>query len=306
MRDVIIIGSGPAGYTAAIYAARSMLRPLVIEGLQPGGQLTTTTEVENFPGFPEGVQGPDLMNKMRDQAGKFGAEFVLGTVDRVNFKTRPLVVYVDGKPEQAKSVIIATGASAKYLGLESEQRLIGRGVSACATCDGFFFKGREIAVVGGGDSAMEEAIFLTRYASGVTLIHRRDQFRASRIMIDRARKNGKISFLLDTVVEEVLSGAEDQVSGLKIKNVKTGEIGELKIEGLFLAIGHTPNTAAFRGEVELDGEGYIALSKNTMTSIAGVFAAGDVVDKRYRQAITAAGMGCMAALDAEKYLLENP
>jgi len=306
MRNVVIIGSGPAGLTAAIYTGRALLNPIVFEGLQPGGQLTTTTEVENFPGFPEGVLGQELMDKMRQQAQKFGAETRFTSVKAVDFSAYPLkVITDDDEVIETKSVIIATGASAKYLGLESEQKLIGHGVSACATCDGFFFKGKEVAVIGGGDSAMEEAMFLTRFASKVTIVHRRDKFRASKVMVERAKANPNIAFLMDSVVVDVLTKTGKEVTGIRVKNVKTGEESILPVEGVFLAIGHKPNTEIFKGQIELDEQGYIVLKRFTQTSVEGVFAAGDCVDKRYRQAITAAGMGCQAAIDCIRFLEEK-
>ncbi len=303
MRDVIIIGSGPAGLTAALYTARANLKPLVIEGLQPGGQLTITSDVENFPGFPDGIQGPQLMDQMRSQAERFGSEHLYDMVTKVDFTARPFKVWVGEDLYEAKTVILSTGASARWLGLPSEQRLQGRGVSACATCDGFFFRDQDIAVVGGGDTAMEEATFLTRFASKVTLIHRRDEFRGSQIMRERALANEKIDVAWNSVVDEILG--EDGVTGLRLKDTKTGELRELPVTGVFMAIGHDPNTEIFKGAVETDAEGYIVVGKTTETNIPGVFAAGDVVDKRYRQAITAAGQGCAAALDAEKFLIEN-
>lgn len=307
MRNVVIIGSGPAGLTAAIYAARANLEPLVLEGIQPGGQLTQTTDIENFPGFPEGIQGPELMDKLREQARRFGAETVFATASKVDFGSRPLRVQVDETEwVEAATVILATGASAQYLGLPSEQRLLGRGVSACATCDGFFFKGKELAVIGGGDTAMEEATFLTRFATKVTIVHRRDKLRASKTMQDRAMANPKIAFRWNALVEEVLTETGNEVVGLRLRDAVTGEVSTLPIQGLFLGIGHRPNTETFQGQVELDEKGYVLTKRNTETSVPGVFACGDVVDTRYRQAITAAGTGCAAAIDVEKYLEEHP
>jgi thioredoxin reductase (NADPH) len=303
-REVIIIGSGPAGLTAAIYAARANLKPLVFEGYQAGGQLMITTEVENFPGFREGITGPDLMEELRAQAEKFGTDFESSDVTKVELTADKKVVWEEDDAYEARAVIIATGATANLLGLPNEGRLMGRGVSACATCDGFFFQGKEICVVGGGDSAMEEATFLTRYASKVYMIHRRDQFRASKIMVEKAEQNPKIEFIMDSLVEDVLG--EDRVSGVRLKNVKTGEITDLKVDGMFVGIGHTPSTKLFEGQLEIDGKGYIVTSndksRQTYTNIPGVFACGDVQDANYRQAITAAGSGCQAALDAERYL----
>ena len=301
MENVIIIGSGPAGLTAAIYTARANLNPLVFEGYQYGGQLMTTTEIENFPGFEEGIQGPELMSEMREQAKRFEARLVQKDVESVNLSTRPFQVVVDGGTYEAKTLILATGANAKMLGLPSEKRLIGRGVSTCATCDGFFYREKEIVMVGGGDSAMEEAIFLTKFASKVSIIHRRDQLRASKIMQERALKNPKIAFIWNSIVEDVL-GAE-KVEGVRVRNVKTNEVSDLRCDGFFLAIGHAPNTTLFEGQLELDEQKYIITKpKSTATSVPGVFAAGDVQDSKYRQAITAAGTGCMAALEAERYL----
>lgn len=298
--DVIIIGSGPAGYTAAIYAARADLSVLLFQGYQPGGQLMLTSEVENYPGFEEGILGPTMMEKFEAQARRFGTEMIPEDVLAVDFSKRPFKITADSGDYLARAVIIATGASAKWLGLPSEQRLQGRGVSACATCDGFFFKKKDVAVVGGGDTAMEEALFLTRYANHVTVIHRRDSLRASKIMQDRAFKNPRISFIWDTEVTEVLG--EDAVTGLRLKNVKTGEESVLPVQGLFLAIGHKPNTDLFKGMIAMDRAGYIIPIEHTMTNIPGVFAAGDVTDHRYRQAVTAAGDGCKAAMDVEKWL----
>ncbi|MEK6600554.1 MAG: thioredoxin-disulfide reductase [Candidatus Binatota bacterium] len=300
---VIILGSGAAGLTAAIYAARANLEPLVIEGSQPGGQLTITTDVENYPGFPKGVMGPELMEEFKRQAERFGAKTVFGDVTAVNLKQRPFQLTVGKEGYTSDSLIIATGASAKLMGLESEKKLMGYGVSACATCDGFFFKDKEVAVVGGGDTAMEESLFLTKFASKVIVIHRRDKLRASKIMQDRAEKNPKISFIWDTVVEEVHGDPKDGgVKGLKLKNVKTGKTEDFKCDGLFIAIGHEPNTKLFAGQLEMDETGYLITQKGTATKIPGVFACGDVQDHVYRQAVTAAGTGCMAAMDAERFL----
>lgn len=299
-RKLIIIGSGPAGLTAAIYAARADLQPLVIAGRMAGGQLMLTSEVENFPGFPEGILGPELMDRMRRQAARFGAEFLDEDVTSVDFLVHPFRVCVEDREFRALAVIVASGASARWLGLPSEQRLIGRGVSSCATCDGFFFRGKEVCVVGGGDTAMEEALFLTKFATKVTVIHRRHELRASKILQERAFRNPKIAFVWDSVVTEILG--TDHVEGVRIRNVKTGAESELRCDGVFIAIGYTPNTSLFAGQLELDERGYIKVYDETRTSIPGVFAAGDVADYRYRQAITAAGSGCKAAMDAEVFL----
>lgn len=302
MENVVIVGSGPAGYTAAIYAARANLNPLMIEGYQSGGLLMLTSDVENFPGFPKGIMGPELMKHFRDQAERFGTRFIQKNATRVDFKGKPLKVFIENEEIPSKTVIITTGAATKWLGLESEQRLLGKGVSSCATCDGAFFKGAKLVVVGGGDSAMEEATFLTRFASEVTLVHRRDTFRASKIMVDRALSNPKIKVIYDTGIEEILG--DESVKGARVKNLKTGKISELPCEGFFVAIGHEPNTAFLKGQLDLDPKGYIILPKRptTYTNVPGVFAAGDVQDTIYRQAITAAASGCSAAIDAERYL----
>jgi thioredoxin reductase (NADPH) len=300
---VVIIGSGPAGLTAAIYNARADLSPLMIEGMERGGQLMLTTDVENYPGFPDGILGPELMENLRKQAERFGTRIMSSDVTRVDFSTRPFRIWVEEDLYEAESVIISTGASARWLGLESEARLRGHGVSACATCDGFFFRDKEIAVIGGGDSAAEEALFLTKFASKVYVIHRRDELRASKIMATRLLEHEKVEMVWDSVVEEVLG--DTVMTGLKIRNVKTDEVSELPVEGMFLAIGHTPNTGVFENQIDLDQKGYIITGENTMTSVPGVFAAGDVADHVYRQAITAAGMGCQAAIDAERWLDEQ-
>lgn len=297
--DVIIIGSGPAGYTAAIYAARADLTVMMLQGYQTGGQLMLTSEVENYPGFETGVLGPEMMEKFEAQARRFGTAMVPEDVTAVDFSERPFRITTDSEDYTARAVIIATGASAKWLGLPSEQRLQGRGVTACATCDGFFFKNKDVVVIGGGDTAMEEALFLTRYVNSVTIIHRRDSLRASKIMQDRAFKHPKISFIWDTEVTEVLG--EDAVTGLRLRNVKTGEERTFPTQGLFLAIGHQPNTSLFKGLIDMDKAGYIVPTEYTMTNIPGVFAAGDVTDHRYRQAVTAAGDGCRAAIDVERW-----
>jgi thioredoxin reductase (NADPH) len=301
MHKVVIIGSGPAGLTAAIYTARANLTPLLIEGWQAGGQLTTTTEVENYPGFAKGILGPELMKEMRAQAERFGTVFKTGDVTAVDLKTWPFKIAVDSEETvEAQTLIIATGASPITLGLPNEKRLWGHGVSSCATCDGFFFKGKELVVVGGGDSAMEEAIFLTKFATRVSVVHRRDKLRASKIMQDRAMKNEKITFIWNSVVEDVLG--QDVVTGVRIRNVITGKVWDLPCAGFFLAIGHRPNTALFSTQLKTDSSGYVITNRGTATSIPGVFAAGDVQDAHYRQAVTAAGTGCMAAIDAERFL----
>jgi thioredoxin reductase (NADPH) len=299
-RRVIILGSGSAGLTAAVYTARARLRPLVIAGSQRGGQLTLTTDVENFPGFPDGVQGPDLMELMRRQAERFEVEFIDDDATAVDLRRRPFEITAAGRTLRTEAVIIATGAGTNWLDLPNEQRLIGHGVSSCAPCDAFFFRDKEVAVVGGGDSAMEEALVLTKFATVVTIIHRRDRFRASKIMADRALHHPKVRVIWDTIVEDVLG--DGSVSGLRLRNVRTGERRDFRVDGLFVAIGHHPNTELLRGQIELDELGYVVLKEHTMTSVSGVFAAGDVHDRRYRQAVTAAGWGCMAAMDVEKYL----
>jgi thioredoxin reductase (NADPH) len=305
IRNVVIIGSGCAGHTAALYTARANLKPMVIEGHEPGGQLGLTTLVENFPGFPDGIQGPELIENMRKQASRFGAEYHMGHVIKADLSKRPIELIVGKQTIQTRSLIIASGASARWLGLPSEHALIGHGVSSCATCDGFFFSGKEIAVIGGGDSAMEEATFLTRFASKVTLIHRREQFRASKIMLDRARANPKIAFLTDTVVDEVLDVSKKEVTGLRLRNLKSGESWDFPASAMFLGIGHIPNTKVFEGQLETDPDGYLVTKNNVLTRVPGVFACGDVQDRRYRQAISAAGTGCMAALEVEKFLEEE-
>lgn len=301
--DVMIVGSGPAGLTSAVYCGRAMLKTLVIAGVVPGGQLMLTTEVENFPGFEEPILGPDLIQRMRKQAERFGAEFIQDDATSVDFKTRPLKINAAGKTYESNAVVIATGASPKWLGVDSESRLRGKGVSSCATCDGFFFRGKDTVTVGGGDVALEDTMFLTKFVNHATIIHRRDALRASKILQDRASKNSKISFVWDSVVEEVIG--QQKVEGVRVRNVKTGKQDVLKCDGVFVAIGHEPNTAIFQGQVELDQKGYIVTRQGTATSVECVFACGDVRDFHYRQAITAAGDGCRAAMDAEDYIEEK-
>ncbi len=302
-RKIIIIGSGPAGLTAAIYAARANLQPLVFEGSQPGGQLTITTDVENYPGFPDGIMGPAMMDEFRKQAQRFGADCLFKTVDKINFSNYPYSVWVGNEEYSTEVIIVSTGASARLLGLESESNLMGHGVSACATCDGFFFKDKKVLVVGGGDSAMEEATFLTKFASEVIIIHRRDEFRASKIMVDRAMSNPKISVEYNTAVDDIIGSHENGVQSVLLKDTNTGEKRTLNCDGIFMAIGHTPNTELFHGNIDLDDAGYIITKPgSTYTNLDGVFACGDVQDTIYRQAVTAAGSGCMAAIDAERWL----
>ena len=309
IRNVVIMGSGCAGHTAALYSARANLKPLVIEGHEPGGQLSMTTLVENFPGFAEGIQGPELIENMRKQATRFGADYRIGHVVKADLSKylskQPFELSIGKETIQTRTLIIASGASARWLGLPNEHALIGHGVSSCATCDGFFFSGKEIAVIGGGDSAMEEATFLTRFATKVTLIHRREEFRASKIMLDRARANPKIAFLTDTVVDDVLDVGKKEVTALRLRNLKSGESWEFPTSAMFLGIGHIPNARIFEGQLETDADGYLVTRKNVFTRVPGVFACGDVQDRRYRQAVTAAGSGCMAALEVEKYLEEE-
>jgi thioredoxin reductase (NADPH) len=304
MHNVVIIGSGCAGLTAAIYAARANLTPLVIDGQEPGGQLSLTTHVENFPGFPDGIMGPELIENMRKQAQKFGTEFKAGVISDVDLSQRPFKIFAGKDTYQTKTLIVAAGASARLLGLPNERELIGHGVSTCATCDGYFFRGKRIAVVGGGDSAMEEANFLSRYASRVYLIHRRNEFRASKIMIDRVKANQKVEFVLPAVVEEILA-PKGLVEGVRVRDSKSSEGTVIPVDGVFVAIGHDPNTTVFKGKLEMDSNGYLIAKHGSLTQIPGVFVAGDVQDHRYRQAVTAAGSGCMAALDAEKFLEEH-
>jgi len=301
-RNVVVIGSGCAGHTAALYTARAKLNPLVLEGHEPGGQLSLTTLVENFPGFPEGIQGPELIANMRRQAERFGAEYRLAHVTAADLSKRPFTLQVGKDVVQTETLIIASGASARWLGIPNEQALIGHGVSSCATCDGFFFSGKEISVIGGGDSAMEEALFLTRFASKVTLIHRRDEFRASKIMLERAQKNEKIQFLTNTVVEDVYDPSKKEVTGLKLRHADNGKTWDFPTSAMFLGIGHIPNAKIFEGQLDTDQDGYLKTTNFVFTRVQGVYACGDVQDRRYRQAITAAGSGCMAALEVEKFL----
>jgi thioredoxin reductase (NADPH) len=304
MHNVVIMGSGCAGLTAAIYAARANLKPVVLDGHEPGGQLSLTTHVENFPGFPDGIMGPELIENMRKQAQKFGAEFKSGTVSEVDVRERPFKILAGKDVYEARTLIVAAGASARLLGLKGEKELIGRGLSTCATCDGYFFRGKPIAVVGGGDSAMEEANFLSRYATRVYLVHRRDEFRASKIMIDRARANEKVEFVTPYAVDRILT-EDGSVNGVRLCNTKDDTTREIELHGVFVAIGHDPNSTVFRGKLEMDENGYLIARHGTLTNVPGVFIAGDVQDHRYRQAVTAAGSGCMAALDAEKFLEEH-
>src|SRR3954466_5168547 len=302
VRETVILGSGCSGLTAALYAARANLKPLVIEGHEVGGQLSLTTLVENFPGWPEGIQGPELIDNIRKQAARFGAEFMNGHIVTADLSRRPFTLNLTKGSIKTETLIIASGASARWLGLPSEQALIGHGVSSCATCDGFFFSGKEIAVIGGGDSAMEEALFLTRFATKVTLIHRRDEFRASKIMLDRAQKHDKIKFLTNTLVEDVHDASKKEVTGLKLRNLRSGAITDFPTSAMFLGIGHIPNAKIFEGQLDADQDGYLKTTNYVFTKVPGVYACGDVQDRRYRQAITAAGSGCMAALEVEKFL----
>ena len=304
-RNVVIIGSGCAGHTAALYTARANLKPVVIEGHEPGGQLSLTTLVENFPGFPEGIMGPQLIDNMRKQAERFGAEYRMVHLTSADLSQRPFLLHLGKHQLHAQALIIASGASARWLGLPNEQKLIGHGVSSCATCDGVFFSGKEIVVIGGGDSAMEEALFLTRFATKVTVIHRRDSFRASKIMLERAQHNEKIQFLTDTVVEDVYDHGKQEVTGLKLRNLKTGKVWDFPTSAVFLGIGHVPNAKMFAGQLDTDADGYLKTHNYVLTRVRGVFACGDVQDRRYRQAITAAGTGCMAAIEVEKFLEEH-
>ena len=305
IRNVIILGSGCSGHTAALYTARANLKPLVLEGHEPGGQLSLTTLVENFPGFPDGIQGPELIENMKKQASRFGAEYRNAHVVSADLSQRPFTITLGKETLKTQTLIIASGASARWLGLPNEQALIGHGVSSCATCDGFFFSGKEIVVVGGGDTAMEEATFLTRFASKVTIIHRREEFRASKIMLERAQKNPKIEFLMDTVIEDVFDASKKEVTALKLRNVKTSKVWDFPTSAMFLGIGHEPNAKMFQSQLEADKDGYLVTNNFVRTRVPGVFASGDVMDRRYRQAITAAGTGCMAALEVEKFLEEE-
>ena len=302
MRNVVILGSGCAGNTAALYAGRANLKPLVVGGHEPGGQLSLTTLVENYPGFPEGIDGPELVEMMKKQAQNFGAEYLVGSAIEADLSKRPFRLNLDGDWVETRTLIIASGASARWLGLESEKKLIGHGVSSCATCDGFFFRDKKIMVVGGGDSAMQEGIFLTRFGTEVTIVHRRDQFRASKIMLERAQKNPKINWITNTAVEEIFDVEKGHVTGVRLRNAQDGASWEREVDGFFVAIGHIPNTAIFKGQIELDADGYIVSKGGARTNVAGVFHAGDVEDRVYRQAVTAAGAGCMAAMEAERFL----
>lgn len=302
MRDVVIIGSGCAGLTAAIYAARANLNPLVIEGVEAGGQLSLTTLVENFPGFPEGLQGPELIQRMRDQAARFGAEYQAGDVTAADLSKRPFTLTLDGDPLETRTLIIASGASARWLGLHNEKKLIGKGVSSCATCDGFFFRGKDVIVVGGGDTAMEDSLFLTRFVNRVDIVHRRDELRASKIMADRAHANEKIHFIWDTVVDDILDAEKGEVTAAKLRNVKTNEVTEKPVSAVFVAIGHIPNSKIFKGQLDMDPEGYIKTHEGVKTNVEGVYACGDVQDRVFKQAITASGSGCAAAILAERHL----
>jgi thioredoxin reductase (NADPH) len=304
-RNVVIIGSGCSGHTAALYAARANLKPLLIEGHEPGGQLSLTTLVENFPGFPEGIMGPQLVENMRKQAERFGAEYRTAHLTSADLSQRPFLLHLGKHQVHAQTLIIASGASARWLGLPNEQKLIGHGVSSCATCDGFFFSGKEIVVIGGGDSAMEEALFLTRFATKVTVIHRSESFRASKVMLDRARQHEKIKFLTNTVVDDIYDPIRQEVTGLKLRNLKSGEVSDFPASAMFLGIGHEPNAKMFHGQLETDADGYLKTHDYVFTRVPGVFACGDVQDRRYRQAITAAGSGCMAAIEVEKFLEEH-
>jgi thioredoxin reductase (NADPH) len=306
VQDITILGSGPAGLTAAIYAARANLKPLVVEGLQSGGQLMITSDVENYPGFPKGILGPELMVEFRQQAERFGTQFLVGDATKVELRHDPILVHVENQIVETRTLILATGASAKWLGLESETSLYGRGVSACATCDGFFFKDRDVVVVGGGDTALEEALYLTRMVKQVSVIHRRDQLRGSKIMQERAFKNEKIGFIWDTVVDEILDPAHGKVTAVRLRNVKNNEVKDMPADGVFIAIGHQPNSKLFEGQIDMDERGYVICRPNsTYTNVPGVFACGDLMDAVYRQAVTAAGTGCMAAIDAERWLEEQ-